>query len=51
MFALTQVICHAAGNTSAQYEGFRTWARARRAAPTLLMLGFTSLTMEASRVG
>jgi hypothetical protein len=43
------VLCHAAGNASTQYAGFATWARARRAAPTLLVLGFTSLTLEASR--
>lgn len=43
------VICHAAGNASEQYAGFARWAHARRSAPTLLLLGFTSLTLEASR--
>jgi len=43
------VLCHAPGNTSAQYAGFGAWARRSRAAPTLLLLGFTSLTLEASR--
>lgn len=47
--AQPEVVCHATGNASAQYDGFAAWARARRAAPTLVLLGFTSLTLEASR--
>ena len=44
------VVCHGGGNSSAQYASFVRWARTTRSSPTLLLLGFTSLTLEASRV-
>ena len=43
------VVCHAAGNHTDQFEGLRRWSRERRASPSLVLLGFTSLTLEVSR--
>ena len=47
--AVPPVICHATGDSTAQYSGFLKWARAARATPSLVVLGFTSLTLEVSR--
>jgi len=47
--AAPAMVCHGPGEYTAQYEGFLAWARRRRAAPSLLLLGFTSLTLELSR--
>ena len=43
------IICHASGDEAAQYAGFVEWARASRAVPSLVLFGFTSLTLEVSR--
>ena len=43
------VVCHAAGNHTDQFEGLRRWSRERRASPSVVLLGFTSLTLEVSR--
>jgi hypothetical protein len=47
--AAPAMVCHAPGDYAAQYAGFLAWARRRRAVPSLLLLGFTSLTLELSR--
>ena len=47
--AVPRVICHAVGDSTAQYNGFVRWARAARATPSLVLVGFTSLTLEVSR--
>ena len=44
------VVCHTPGDAMAQYDGFARWARAHRTIPKLAILGFTSLTVEVSRV-
>ncbi|KAL1519587.1 hypothetical protein AB1Y20_023101 [Prymnesium parvum] len=43
------VLCHAAGDSMDQYRGFARFAREQRRAPSLLVLGFTSLTLELVR--
>ena len=47
--AVPRVICHVAGDTATQYNGFLKWARQSRATPAFIVLGFTSLTLEVSR--
>ena len=43
------VICHATGDATAQYRGFVRWAHDERATSALVLVGFTSLTLEVSR--
>ena len=43
------VICHAAGDTNTQYAAFVKWARSARAVPAVVLVGFTSLTLEVAR--
>jgi hypothetical protein len=47
--AAVPVVCHATGNSTTQYDAFVQWARATRAAPAVVIVGFTSLALEVSR--